>query len=33
MPRKVSGRKSITSIFTDEEYEQIKILAAKKMCP
>lgn len=30
MPRSTPGRKSITSIFTEEEYEQIKILAAKK---
>lgn len=30
MPRTAPGRKSITAIFTDEEYEQIKILAAKK---
>lgn len=29
MPRKVPGRKSITVEFTEEEYEQIKILAAK----
>ncbi len=29
MPRKVPGRKSITAEFTEEEYNQIKILAAK----
>lgn len=29
MPRKVEGRKYITVEFTEEEYEQIKILAAK----
>ena len=29
MPRKVPGRKSITVEFTEEEYEKIKILAAK----
>lgn len=30
MPRKTPGRKSITSIHTEEEYEQIKSIAAKK---
>lgn len=30
MPRLKPGTKSITSIFTDEEYEQIQALAAKK---
>lgn len=30
MPRVTPGRKSITSIYTDEEYEEIKRLAAKK---
>lgn len=30
MPRKMPGRESITSIFTETEYEQIKLLAAKK---
>ena len=30
MPRKVPGRKSITTIFTEEEYDNIRILAAKK---
>lgn len=29
MPRRVPGRKSITAEFTEEEYNQIKILAAK----
>lgn len=29
VPRKVNGRKSITAEFTEEEYNQIKILAAK----
>lgn len=30
MPRIMPGRKSITTVFTEEEYDQIKILAAKK---
>lgn len=30
MPRKMPGRKSITTIFTETEYENIKLLAAKK---
>jgi len=30
MPRKMPGRKSITGIFTDKEYEQVQTLAAKK---
>lgn len=30
MPRITPGRKSITSIFTEEEYEQIKALSAKR---
>lgn len=29
MPRIVPGRKSITTIFTEVEYENVKILAAK----
>ena len=30
MPRKKDGRKVISVILTDKEYEQIKLLAAKK---
>ena len=30
MPIIMPGRKSITTVFTEEEYDQIKILAAKK---
>ena len=31
MPRKKDGRKVISVILTDKEYEQIKLLAAKSM--
>lgn len=30
MPRKKDGRRAITCVFTDEQYEQIQVLAAKK---
>ena len=29
MPKHVNGRKSITVLFTDKEYEQLKLLSAK----